>query len=60
MERGGGRWADLDVSVLGDDLEAVEVGPHLAHVVDHGGDAEDGGVTTIVLQITKKNFFRRK
>jgi hypothetical protein len=42
--------SDLDMSVLGDDLEAVEVGAHLAHVVDHRGNPEDGGMTPIVLK----------
>ncbi len=38
------------MAVLGDDLEAVEVGAHLAHVVDHRGNTKDGGMTAIVLQ----------
>ena len=48
------------MAVLGDELEAVEVGTHLRHVVDHGGDAEDGRMTTIVLNnngLKKPCFF---
>jgi hypothetical protein len=44
------RFSDLDMAVLGDDLEAVEVGAHLAHVVDHRGNSKDGGMTAIVLK----------
>ena len=48
------------MAVLGDELEAVEVGAHLRHVVDHGGDAEDRWMTTIVLNnngLKKPCFF---
>jgi hypothetical protein len=38
------------MTVLGDDLEAVEVGAHLAHVVDNRGNPKDGGMTAIVLK----------
>jgi hypothetical protein len=38
------------MAVLGDDLEAVEVGAHLAHVVDHRGNPKNGGMTAIVLK----------
>ena len=44
------------MAVLRDDLEAVEVGAHLAHVVDHGGDPKDGGMTTIVLEAVTTFF----
>ena len=37
--------------VLGDDLEAVEVGAHLTHVVDHAGDTKQRRCTTVVLYI---------
>ena len=45
----------LDVAVLGDDLEAVEVGAHLRDVIDHRGDAEYGRVASVVLE-SKKYF----
>ena len=35
--------------VLGDDLEAVEVCSHLAHVVDHARNTEEGRVPAVVL-----------
>ena len=40
---------NLHVPVLGDDLEAVEVGPHLGNVVDDGSYAKYGRVSAIVL-----------
>ncbi len=42
--------SNLDVAVLGDDLEAVEVGAHLTHVIDHRGDTKYGGVSSVVLK----------
>ena len=36
--------------VLRDYLEAVEVSPHLRNVIDHRGDSEDGGVTSVILK----------
>ena len=44
----------LDVSILGDDLEAVEVCPHLRDVVDDRGNAEDSRVTAIVLEMPEE------
>ena len=42
--------------IFRDGLEAVEVCAHLRDVVDHGSDAEDGWMSTIVLHITKTKF----
>ena len=39
--------------IFGDELEAVEICAHLGDVVDHGSDAKDGGMSTIVLHINK-------
>ena len=39
------------MAVFGDELEAVEVGAHLRDVVDHRGDAKDGGVAAVVLTL---------
>ena len=39
------------MAVFCDELEAVEVGAHLGDVVDHRGDAKDGGVTAVVLTL---------
>ena len=44
------------MAVLGDDLEAVEVGAHLRDVVNHRGDAEYGRVASVVLESTKIFF----
>ena len=44
----------LDVSVFGDDLEGVKVGGHLGHVVDDGGDAEEGGAAAKVLEVPEE------
>ena len=38
----GAAYRYLDVSDLADDFEAVEVCSHLGHVVDHGGNTEEG------------------
>lgn len=38
------------MAVLGDELEAVEVGAHLRHVVDHRGNPEDRRMTPVVLK----------
>ena len=40
---------DLHVAILGDNLEAVEVGSHLRNVVDDRCDAKNCWMTTIVL-----------
>ena len=48
---------DLHVAVLGDDLEAVEVGPHLGNVVDDGSYAKYGRVSAIVLSNGKYLYF---
>ena len=42
---------DLHVAILGDNLEAVEVGSHLRNVVDDGCDAKNCWMTTIVLRV---------
>ena len=42
------------MTILGDDLEAVEVRPHLWYVVDDGGDAEERGVAAIVLEMPEE------
>ena len=39
--------------IFGDELEAVEICAHLGDVVDHGSDAKDGWMSTIVLHINK-------
>ena len=39
------------MAVFCDELEAVEVGAHLGDVVDHRGDAKDGGVAAVVLTL---------
>ena len=39
--------------IFGDELEAVEICAHLGDVVDHGSDAKDGRMSTIVLHINK-------
>ena len=45
---------NLHVPVLGDDLEAVEVGAHLRDVVDDGGNAKDGRVAAVVLEMPEE------
>ena len=45
---------NLHVPVLGDDLEAVEVGAHLRDVVDDGGNTKDGRVTAVVLEMPEE------
>ena len=42
------------MTVLRDDLEAVEVCPHLRDVVDDRGNAEDSRVTAIVLEMPEE------
>ncbi len=46
------------MAVLGDDLEAVEVGAHLAHVVDHRGNPKDGGMAAIILKRRHSDILR--
>ena len=42
--------------IFGDELEAVEICAHLGDMVDHGSDAKDGGMSTIVLHIKKNSI----
>ena len=51
--RSGGNCRHLDMPIFGDELEAVEICAHLGDVVDHGSDAKDGWMSTIVLHINK-------
>lgn len=40
---------DFDVAELGDELGGEKVGENLGDVVDHGGEAEEGGCAPEVL-----------
>ena len=39
------------MSIFGDELEAIEVGPHLGDMVDHWGNSEDGRMASVVLGV---------
>lgn len=45
---------DLDMTNLGDQTEAKEIGKDLGHMIDHWGDTEERGRAAIILQVPEQ------